>query len=75
VYLGYDTRASASGNTNEIVIGSTARGAGSNTATIGNTSITKTILRGTINAANLPTSATGLSAGDIWNDGGTLKIV
>ena len=23
----------------------------------------------------LPTSATGLSAGDIWNDGGTLKIV
>ena len=30
---------------------------------------------GTINAPSLPTSASGLSAGDIWNDGGTLKIV
>jgi len=30
---------------------------------------------GTINARNLPTSATGLVAGDIWNDAGTLKIV
>lgn len=28
-----------------------------------------------INFTNLPTSATGLSAGDVWNDGGTLKIV
>ena len=24
---------------------------------------------------NLPTSATGLASGQIWNDGGTLKIV
>jgi hypothetical protein len=30
---------------------------------------------GTINARNLPTSAMGLVAGDIWNDAGTLKIV
>ena len=30
---------------------------------------------GTINMPNLPTSSTGLSAGDIYNDGGTLKIV
>lgn len=30
---------------------------------------------GKLNAANLPTVSTGLSAGDIWNDGGTLKIV
>lgn len=28
-----------------------------------------------INFTGLPTSATGLSAGDVWNDGGTLKIV
>ena len=27
-----------------------------------------------INFANLPTSATGLTTGDLWNDGGTLKI-
>jgi hypothetical protein len=30
---------------------------------------------GRIRFENLPTSATGLSAGDLWNDGGTLKIV
>ena len=30
---------------------------------------------GKINASGLPTSASGLSSGDIWNDGGTLKIV
>jgi hypothetical protein len=28
-----------------------------------------------LRVVGLPTSATGLSAGDIWNDGGTLKIV
>ena len=28
-----------------------------------------------INFTGLPTSATGLSAGDVWNDAGTLKIV
>ena len=32
-------------------------------------------LGGKFNASNLPTSATGLSAGDVWNDSGTLKIV
>jgi hypothetical protein len=30
---------------------------------------------GRVRFENLPTSATGLSAGDIWNDSGTLKIV
>ena len=29
----------------------------------------------TINFSSLPTSSAGLSAGDIWNDSGTLKIV
>jgi hypothetical protein len=29
----------------------------------------------TLNLSNLPTSASGLSSGDVWNDGGTLKIV
>jgi hypothetical protein len=36
VYVGADTRASANGNTNEIVIGSSARGQGSNSAVLGN---------------------------------------
>jgi hypothetical protein len=75
VYLGSGTRALANDQTNQIVIGHLAIGNGSNTVTLGNTSIIKTILRGTLNAANLPTSATGLIAGDIYNDSGTLKIV
>jgi hypothetical protein len=30
---------------------------------------------GVINMSAIPTSSAGLSAGDLWNDGGTLKIV
>lgn len=75
VFFGGSTRAQANNQTNQVVIGFGAIGNGSNTVTLGNTSIVKTFLRGTINAANLPTSATGLVAGDIWNDAGTLKIV
>ena len=48
VFLGYDTRANASGETNQIVIGATAIGAGSNSVVLGNNSITKTILKGNI---------------------------
>jgi hypothetical protein len=50
VYIGHDTRASASGNANEIVIGASARGNGSNTAQIGNSSITNVKTFGTITA-------------------------
>jgi hypothetical protein len=46
IYIGEDTRSSASGNTNEMVFGHTAIGQGSNTVTLGNSSITKTFLRG-----------------------------
>jgi hypothetical protein len=48
VYIGADSRASANGNTNEIVIGFSARGQGSNSAVIGNSSITKTFLNGNV---------------------------
>jgi hypothetical protein len=48
VYIGYDTRASLSNNNNEIVIGSGGRGQGSNSAVIGNSNITKTVLRGNV---------------------------
>ena len=34
-----------------------------------------TLLNANVNMPNLPTSATGLSSGDLWNDGGTVKIV
>jgi hypothetical protein len=33
-----------------------------------------TLLNANVNMPNLPTSATGLVTGDLWNDGGTLKI-
>jgi hypothetical protein len=48
VLLGVNTKASASSDTNEIVIGYDATGNGSNSVTLGNTSITKTILRGNV---------------------------
>jgi len=48
VFLGHDTRAAADGETNQIVIGQGAIGAGSNSVTIGNASVTKTILHGAI---------------------------
>ena len=75
VFIGYETKALASSQTNQIVIGYQAIGAGSNTATIGNTSIIKTILRGTVNMANLPTSSGGLVAGDLWNNSGIVNII
>jgi hypothetical protein len=46
IFIGEDTRASGAGNTNEMVLGHTAIGQGSNTVTLGNSSITKTFLRG-----------------------------
>ncbi|KKP56941.1 MAG: hypothetical protein UR51_C0026G0011, partial [Candidatus Moranbacteria bacterium GW2011_GWF1_34_10] len=48
VYLGYNTMALADGDTNEIVIGASATGVGSNSVVLGNDSITKTILKGNV---------------------------
>jgi hypothetical protein len=39
------------------------------------TPVRKVHVVGTVRIQGLPTSAAGLSAGDVWNDGGTLKIV
>jgi len=61
--------------TNAIAVGYRAKVDADNTVVIGNTSIVKTILRGIINIANTPTSAAGLSAGDIWSNSGVLTIV
>jgi hypothetical protein len=51
-YLGAYIRASADARANEIVVGYGAIGAGSNTATLGNTSITFTVLRGAVAAGS-----------------------
>ena len=48
VYIGYDTRSPLNNQTNQIVIGHSAIGAGSNTVTLGNTAITTTRLRGAV---------------------------
>lgn len=48
LYIGYDTKASADGDTNEIVIGTGAIGAGNNSVVIGNDSTTKTLLKGNV---------------------------
>jgi len=57
VYVGYDTRASADGNTNEIVIGANTIGNGSNTGTIGDDNLTDLYAgeagQATIHAANV----------------------
>jgi hypothetical protein len=50
VFIGANTSALEESQTNEIVIGYNAIGAGSNTATLGNTSITRTVLRGDVSA-------------------------
>jgi hypothetical protein len=34
-----------------------------------------TVRAANLNISNLPTTSTGLEAGDVWNDTGTLKIV
>ena len=48
VFLGTDTKALADNDQNEIVIGYNATGLGSNSAVLGNDSITKTVLKGNV---------------------------
>jgi hypothetical protein len=48
IFIGNDTRASANNQTNQIVIGHTAIGLGSNTTVLGNTSTTLTALYGAV---------------------------
>lgn len=83
IFLGTLSKALDNNQNNQIVIGFNATGAGSNTATLGNTSIVKTVLRGKINAAGMPVYADnaaaiagGLEVGDEYRTStGDLKIV
>ena len=50
IYIGNSTSALANGQTNQIVIGDSAIGAGSNTVTLGHTTIVTTVLRGNVTA-------------------------
>jgi hypothetical protein len=57
ILMGRDARPNANNQTNQIVIGGFAIGAGSNTATLGNTSIVDTVLRGRINLTQYATGS------------------
>jgi hypothetical protein len=48
VFIGYDTRPQEDGQTNQIVVGYGATGNGSNSVTLGNNSITRTYLKGSV---------------------------
>ena len=64
LFLGYGTRANADGETNQIVIGSEAVGAGSNSVVLGNDSITKTVLNGNVGIGTTsPTAYLNIQAG------------
>lgn len=59
IYIGKSAGNLSTSNTNEIVIGATANGNGSNSVTLGNDSITKTYLKGSIQLPTIPTTSTG----------------
>jgi len=58
VFIGYDSSALSASDTNETVIGYSANGNGSNTTTIGNSNVTKTIIQGIVNTPKTYTVAT-----------------
>tara|TARA_B110001452_G_C15241453_1_gene429876 strand:+ start:1948 stop:5349 length:3402 start_codon:yes stop_codon:yes gene_type:complete len=65
IIFGALATASANGNTNETVIGHNLNGNGSNTVTIGNSSITATYLRGTLNLDGTPLELNNLNDGNV----------
>ncbi|MGD0328642.1 MAG: immunoglobulin-like domain-containing protein [Minisyncoccia bacterium] len=84
LFLGYNSMALASGDTNEIVIGASATGIGSNTVTLGNSSILTTALKGKVGIGtttpdqklSIYSAATpslefslGAGAGNQWTEG------
>jgi hypothetical protein len=71
IYLGANTKALSSGQTNQIVIGYDATGIGSNTVTLGNDSIITTALKGNVGIGTTSPNATltvngTLSAGNTY---------
>ena len=69
IFIGQDTRANADGETNQIVIGDSAIGNGSNTVTLGNDSIATTYLKGDVNITG---TITGVGGEFLPLAGGTL---
>jgi hypothetical protein len=75
IYIGYDARASAEAQTNEIVIGTLALGLGSNTAVIGATAQTSATIYGLVNApSGISASGATLSSNTTIPSGATLTV-
>ena len=80
IFIGYDTRPSTGNNTNEVIIGYGATGNGSNTVTLGNNSVTRTYLKGSVVIADgtqglgkvLTSDANGVSS---WKSNITSNLV
>jgi hypothetical protein len=67
LFIGRNTRALANNQTNQIVIGDSAIGLGSNTVVVGNDSIVTTALKGNVGIGTTnPTSASLTVNGNIW---------
>jgi hypothetical protein len=59
IFIGYNSKSFGTSSTNEIVIGATAIGNGSNTVSLGNDNIAKTYLKGNIQLPTVPTTSAG----------------
>jgi hypothetical protein len=72
LFLGANTRALADGQTNQIVIGDSAIGLGSNTVVLGNSSITTTVLRGNVGiGTTTPAQKLDIASGNVRIDNTT----
>jgi hypothetical protein len=69
VFIGAETKPAAATTTNEIIIGYNAVGGGSNTTTLGNSSITNTRIFGALNLPNV-TASTSTTTGALTVAGG-----
>ena len=67
VFIGFGTTANADNETNQIVIGHSARGDGSNSVVLGNSSITRTRLQGQVIIGSFTSPPSGIEGAIYYN--------